>query len=360
MEGMINIMFEFGYAVFFGILGIITLLLHTPKEEGIESYKKSRITLGIALIIIAVYSVIRLLTIQNHDDYADFWLLVTFSLIISWLTYASVLFLMETPRYLTRHFIIDGLAPTSLILISGIVCTFFTSIHKAAMIFFGCIFGVKCIWMFYTCLREYRKCENELDNYYDQSPDIRWIRNVIYIALLVSALAMLSFYFAEIHLFFYLLLPIVYATLTFRVINFMPKKIDAIRRKNLLMDHKPEEEKKEKIKDLSEKIAPKIEAWVKEKGFCKPDITIKDVAMDMGTNHNYLSSYLNKHLNITFQVWLNTLRIEESKIILTSGEKISIEEVGIRVGIPQSYNFSRWFRVVTDTTPYQYRKMHRS
>ena len=25
---------------------------------------------------------------------------------------------------------------------------------------------------------------------------------------------------------------------------------------------------------------------------------------------NYLSSYLNKHLNTNFQVWLNTLRIE--------------------------------------------------
>lgn len=60
---------------------------------------------------------------------------------------------------------------------------------------------------------------------------------------------------------------------------------------------------------------------------------------------------------MTFQVWLNTLRIEESKDILAN-ENISIEEVGVRVGIPQSYNFSRWFRIVTETTPYQYRKAH--
>ena len=86
----------------------------------------------------------------------------------------------------------------------------------------------------------------------------------------------------------------------------------------------------------------------------------KDVALELGTNHNYLSQYINNNLNMTFQVWLNTLRIEESKILLSSNEKISIEEVGIKVGIPQNYNFSRWFKVVTDMTPFQYRRFRHS
>ena len=73
-----------------------------------------------------------------------------------------------------------------------------------------------------------------------------------------------------------------------------------------------------------------------------------------------IPQYLNNCLNKTFQVWLNTLRIEESKKLLTSSEKISIEEIGIRVGIPQNYNFSRWFRVITDMTPLQYRRLHHS
>ena len=85
-------------------------------------------------------------------------------------------------------------------------------------------------------------------------------------------------------------------------------------------------------------------------------ICIKDVAMEMGTNHNYLSQYINSNLEMTFQLWLNTLRIEESKKILLSEEKLSIEEVGIKVGIPQNYNFSRWFKQLTDMTPFQYRR----
>lgn len=108
-------------------------------------------------------------------------------------------------------------------------------------------------------------------------------------------------------------------------------------------------------KSIVSVLEPKIEQWIANKGFCKANLSIKDVALELGTNHNYLSKYLNNNLNVSFQVWLNTLRVVESKQILLS-ENISIEEVGIKVGIPQSYNFSRWFRIVTGETPFKYRQ----
>ena len=159
---------------------------------------------------------------------------------------------------------------------------------------------------------------------------------------------------------YYFLLPIIYVYLTFKVVGFATKKIDIIRRKNIELEKEPEPVKKEKKQDLSSKLGPLVEEWIYEKKFCREGLTIKDVALEMGTNQNYLSQYLNNCLDKTFQVWLNTLRIEESKSLLTSSEKMSIEEIGIRVGIPQNYNFSRWFRVVTDMTPFQYRRLHQS
>ena len=76
----------------------------------------------------------------------------------------------------------------------------------------------------------------------------------------------------------------------------------------------------------------------------------------MGTNHSYLSQYINNVLDMTFQQWLNDLRIEESKKILLANKTMSIEEVGAAVGIPQSYNFSKWFKLRTEMTPFRYRK----
>lgn len=354
METAIHHFFDLAYVLIFGVLGAFILLTKVPEENHLISYRKARKALGIGLTMLSLYCILRLMTPQHHEDYVSFWLLVTFTLIHSWLTYATLLFLMETPRYLTRNFLIDGILPISLMLVGGIAGLFIPSIQPALFIVFGCIYGIKCVWMFYTCRKEYIKCRQDLENNYDELPDIRWINTLIWISIIMSAATILAFYVPATHIVYYSAIPVIYVFIVIKIMNFMPVKIDNIRHKNLDMNKEPEPVKK--VTDLAEKIEPKLNKWVDEKRFCQPELNIKDVAMEMGTNQNYLSQYLNNNLGVTFQVWLNTLRIEESKKILSSGEKISIEEVGIRVGIPRSYNFSRWFRVVTDMTPYQYRK----
>ena len=180
----------------------------------------------------------------------------------------------------------------------------------------------------------------------------------MWLCLYLSVSTIISFYYTEIHLVYYLTIPIIYAYMVFKIVNFAPKKIDNIRKKNEQMIEKPQEQPgvKTKYKEIPEKVAPLVYKWVENKGYCKSDITIKDVAAEMGTNHNYLSQYINNALGMTFQQWLNTLRIEESKKILLLDRNLSIEEVGAAVGIPQSYNYSKWFKAVTNMTPFRYRK----
>lgn len=350
------ILINFGYVIIFGILGAVTLLLHIPSEKGMESYKKARRTLGCALTALSAYCIIRLIFPQHHADYQDFWLLVTFTLIHSWLTYSSLLFLLETPRYISRRFLIDGALPAGLMLICGFCGIFFPSVQPVMQIIFGCIFGLKCTYMFYICIMEYRKCEKELAEYYDETPDIQWIKRLMYLSLFMSVMTIVSFYVSSIHLIYYLSIPVIYAYIVFRIVNFVPKKIDTIRQRNATLD-KPEEKKK-KSSGIDEKIGESVNQWIDQKKFCTSELNIKDVATDIGTNHSYLSQYLNNHIGMTFQVWLNTLRIEESKILLTDGERKSIEQIGSAVGFTQLYNFSRWFKIVTGTTPFQYRKQN--
>ena len=355
---LISILFEFGYVLIFGILGATTFLLEIPKEKGLESYRKARILLGCSLITLAVYCFIKLLLLKEQSAYMNFWLLVTFTLIHTWLSFSALLFLLETPRYLLKTFLVDGGIPTTAMLVCGMLGIILPSSQKWMQIVFGCVFGIKCAYMVYVCLREYFKCSKELDNFYDESPDIGWIKNLILLGAFMSAATIVAFYVPYIHLIYYLSIPVIYTYIVFRVINFAPKKIDAIRKQNLNASAPaaPAAEKQPKATNLADKIGANVNGWIEKKGFCTPDLNIKDVALEIGTNQNYLSSYLNNHLEMTFQVWLNTLRIEEAKKILTNGEKISIEEVGIQVGFSQNYNFSKWFKTVTGTTPFRYRK----
>ena len=354
MENLVYTLITFGYVILFGILGAIMLLLHIPNDNGLEFYKKARKTLGCALVALSIFSIIKMLQPHDHEVYQDFWLLVSFTLIHSWLTYSSLLFLLETPRYVSKRFFIDGALPILLILISGIAGQFFPPLQPAMEVVFGCIFGLKCAYMFYVCITEYNKCEKDLSNYYDETPDIKWIKGLIYLSLFMSAATIVAFYVVKIQLLYFLSIPVIYGYIVFKIINFAPRKIDAIRKQNATLD--APEEKKKKPSGIDEKIGHLVEQWVDNKNFCTSELNIKDVALEIGTNHNYLSQYLNNHLGVTFQVWLNTLRIEESKTLLTDGNKRSIEEVGSMVGFSQIYNFSRWFRIVTGTTPFRYRK----
>ena len=358
MERQIFILINFGYIFIFAILGVACLLVKIPKESGMEYYIKARKTLGWSQIMMAIYCFARLILMQYRYYFEEFWVLCIFTLIFSYMTYVSILFLIETPRDLTRNMFIDIVIPIIIMAVTGAIGWMYEPVRMITKICFGVIFAAKCIRMFYVCDKEYNICKKDVDNYFGSRPDIKWIRTALHSALLLSFLTLLSFYIKAIHLIFYIMIPVIYTYVVIKVINFMPATLDRARNANAEQERKDSDAKDEKTKDLVEKIAPKVDEWVSRKGFCTPEMTIKDVAMQMGTNHNYLSTYLNKHLNMTFQVWLNTLRVEESKKILTSGEDLSIEEVGIKVGFSQNYNFSRWFRVITDMTPYQYRRQN--
>ena len=106
----------------------------------------------------------------------------------------------------------------------------------------------------------------------------------------------------------------------------------------------------------NEKIASLMEKWVNMEGYIKPDINIKDVASEMGTNSNYLSTYINKVLDTSFATWLNTLRIEKSKEFLCGSIRISVEECGMKSGYTNLYNYSRWFKTITGMSPSEWRK----
>lgn len=351
------ILANFGYILIFGILTAAILMLHMPKKEkGLENYRKSRHTLGIATGLMSIYCLFRIFIPQYHGEYLDFWMLVTFVFIFSWLSFASFLFIIDTPRYQMRNFIADGLIPSAIMIITGGIGLIFPETQKIMMVIFGCAYGIKCTYMLFCCLKEYRKCREEVENYYDEGPDTKWM----YITLILASVMYISiiavFYSDTFGLIIYPAIPIIYTYIVFKVIGFSTKKIDNIRRKNLYMETKPVEEKQEKTRDIADKVGPLVEGWIKEKKFCRVGLTIRDAASEMGTNQSYLSQYINNHLEMTFSVWLNTLRIEESKTLLSSSEKMSIEEVGIKVGIPQNYNFSRWFKIVTDMTPFQYRR----
>ncbi len=347
------------YVAIFSLLGLFIYFVHVPKDVQFSGYRKSRITLSSAFIFMSVCCTVRFFMPEHHNDFVNFWLLTTCSIIFAWLNYTSFLYLIDTEFCIRKNFVIDGVAPIVLMMGIGIIGIAFTQYQKFSEYALGIVFLTKCIRMFYVCEREWQRVDQEQQNFYDEKVDIEWMRILIWITLALSLCTFTALYIPAIHIFNDYVAPIAYIYMTIKIVNYLPRKIDEMRIGNESITEKREEVpmplSEQKRNGLEEKVGIYLDRWVKEKRYCTAELSIKDVATQIGTNHSYLSQYLNTNLGVSFQTWLNTLRIEESKHILTT-ENISIENVGIKVGIPESYNFSRWFKVVTGTTPLRFRR----
>ena len=334
--------------------------MHVPSADDARwsSYRKSRHTLGSAFFLMTAYCILRSLHPQYLDNYGDFWLLTVVSLMFSWLNYTAFLFLIKTEHTIRKHFIIDGVVPITLMFIAGLLGKFFPGVHTLLKSLLGVVFLAKSVRMFYVCDREWRQVNREQQDYYDAAPDITWMRVLVWLTFALSLCTLAAFYLPAIHFLYCYGAPLVFVYMTTKVVNYLPRKIVSMRSQA----EEQEEEQEQKPEPTPQttvgvdaKIGAQVESWVKEKRYCAPDLNIKEVASQMGTNRNYLSQYINNTLDITFQLWLNTLRIEEGKRMLAT-EKKTIEEVGKQVGFSENYNFSRWFKTITGTTPRRFRE----
>ena len=355
MIDIIYLTLNLGFSIAFFFLSVAIILLHTPKEPGMRNYRICRGLLGTSYLIMSIYCAVRLFFPQDNEIYGDFWFLVSFALLFAWLNYTAFLFIINSRKRITRSVFIDGIVPLSLIGLTGGLGYIYPSSQSVLRIVFAAIYIAKCIYMFYKCMREWYICNRDLNQSEKEHIDIRWMRTLLIIIFIYSIGALLAFYIPSLNILLGPALIVVFFYQTFRIINLMPKQLDATRQH---ATNQANTEKYEKGRDLAEKIQPKIDRWVSERKFCRPDITIKEAALEMGTNHNYLSAYINGYLDMTFQVWLNTLRIEEAKTLLINEPRMTIEEIGTQVGIPQNYNFSRWFKQITELTPYQFRRLN--
>lgn len=74
---------------------------------------------------------------------------------------------------------------------------------------------------------------------------------------------------------------------------------------------------------------------------------------------NYLSKYIKKHLGVSYQNYISSLRIEKSKELLNTTSK-SIVVIAKEVGFNSRHPFIRNFKILEGVTPSEYRKLHKS
>lgn len=118
-------------------------------------------------------------------------------------------------------------------------------------------------------------------------------------------------------------------------------------------------EKDSLIRPGIEGLQIKLETLNKnDKPFLNPDLTLDDLAALLGTNHTYLSSFINHRFGINFNDYLNSLRVEHAcTLLLTQGQQLSMDQVYERSGFHSRSTFYAAFKKHTGVTPAAYLKM---
>lgn len=90
----------------------------------------------------------------------------------------------------------------------------------------------------------------------------------------------------------------------------------------------------------------------------KQDLSVESIAKALFLSRSYISHTFNRHLNVSFPDYINSLRSAEAARLLEKGE-LSISEVVSRSGFPSIRTFNRAFRQHYGMSPSQFRRKRR-
>lgn len=100
-----------------------------------------------------------------------------------------------------------------------------------------------------------------------------------------------------------------------------------------------------------------VTAWRENenKYFMRDGLTLGDTADQMGLNPRHLSDFLNSVYGMNFNLWINSLRVEEIRKMLDAGNKSSLSELAQLSGFTDASALSKAFKKIVGVSPTQYK-----
>ena len=110
------------------------------------------------------------------------------------------------------------------------------------------------------------------------------------------------------------------------------------------------------MKDRYAFFVESLSQWIEQKGYLQAELTIEDLARQLGTNRTYLSTFINSHYGVPFRQWIASLRIAEAKKMLCD-TNLREQDIAEAIGFATVQSFIRNFTQMENISPSAYRKM---
>jgi len=119
----------------------------------------------------------------------------------------------------------------------------------------------------------------------------------------------------------------------------------------------PSEKYSDKKIDNASVLIQDLEKLMSEdKPYKNPIIKLNDIATKLNISSHLLSQLLNDNLGKSFTLFINEYRVKESKRIINSDTKFTLEAIGFDSGFSSKSTFYSTFKKITGVTPSQFKK----
>lgn len=288
--------------------------------------------------------------------------------------YIYLLLLTNNP---TRKAVRYGFIPAVVILVAYTLCFIFGwesvrhGFYIAARICFAA--QVAFVWFFgYRLLTKYKR---QLDDYYSDNRGfalqrVNILLQLIGLTAIVAALlnAIGREWFDD---NIFLTIPALFMTIMLYGIGFEGSKIPYLHiastviadEINIAEDTSTAEEPTTFGNDHIDNLIKRFEQLInEEKLYLNPELTSGDIVQLLGTNRTYVSEMFRDHYNTSFSQYINHLRVEYAKQLLSDKRfgtnKEAIMEAMLQSGFSSESSFYRIFKQETGMAPLAYRLKH--
>lgn len=204
-----------------------------------------------------------------------------------------------------------------------------------------------------------------MNEYYSDTIQLKpqWARRNFYFAATIAMLSVVASLFKDVVYdtvftvifgFFYYLFALRYMRYESIFMKLEPKFIEDLNPANKT-EYNFSEDKKKRFS--WENARDQI---IERQLYLHPGITVNDMAKLFGTNRTTFSAALNKNEKLSFNSFINRLRIEHAKQLLLKEPELTIVQIAEQCGYSEQSNFTRHFKQYCNHTPAVWAKNFRT
>jgi len=355
------------------IMFIVFLTLPFPANKGLDKYRNSLKFIAGAYLIMSLLKIIVVIYDIAMVDIISIEGLTISSLQAPLFTFTLITLI--NPNLITKRYLLTQLAPVPALLIVYVLVAIRWGnpelinfgemgklwVHPAIIVreIYTAYYIFILVRLTIIFNREVRKYEKEIDNYYAENyrlylPGVKYS---FYAALTVGIGALIScFMFSELWvLTFTISYGLFYFVFGIYYIQYPQTFIYIQRALNPQKESISEPVKTKRLiwKDMKHEI-------ISTKYYLRTGVNIEEMSQYLKIGRTTLSTFINNEEAMNFNMWINSLRIEEAKKSLIEFPEYNLAQIAEMTGYSESSNFSRQFKNITKVSPSVWRQNNKN